>query len=258
MPVFNTSATFSILPLSYNNKTKQGMRSLFTKAVMLCGLLSAFHFGASAQRKPNAPVKIPAPRDINYKNNYNKYVKDETKFNHAYLINGGHILEMTKVSPTVRIYNAIDDNGKKMCIYVPVNTMLFDLWSDKLYSQDITGNESESAAGEPAPVEPITTALAQKYIWNYIGNKKMDDINSFVVNTQTLLLYLNRTTSSMFLRYYHAMDDHGQRYLICYGVDKEGKDMKDVQYLLDRTSLCTKTCESYEMPKLKDVGFVKQ
>jgi hypothetical protein len=230
------------------------MRTFFTRAVMLLGLVFVIHT-ADAQRKPTSPVKIPAPRDINYKNNYNKYVKDENKFNQAYLINGEQVSKMTKLSPTVRIYNAIDDNGNKMIIYVPVNPLYYDLWNDKLYSQAVTGKEVESAAADmnfsPEPIQPISTALAQKYVWNYISNKKMDDINSFVVNTQTLYLYINRVNSSMYLRYYHAMDDHGQRYLIVYGVDKEGKDMKDVQYLLDRTSLCTKTCEGYEVPALK-------
>ena len=213
---------------------------------------------AAAQRKPNGPVKIPAPRDINYKNNYNKYVKDEAKFNHAYLINGEQVTKMTKVSPTVRIYNAIDDKGKRLIVWVPVNSMLFDLWNDKLYSQEVTDNEMESSAFAPAPIQPIATAEAQKYIWNYISNKKTDDINSFVVNTQTLYLYMNRPNSNMYVRYYHAMDDHGQRYLICYGVDKEGKDMRDVQYLLDRTSLCTKNCEGYEMPRSKSEQLARQ
>jgi len=237
------------------------MRKAFLQAGVLAAVLSLIAFAASAQRKPNAPVKIPAPRDINYKNNYSKYVKDETKFTMAYLINGMQITMMTKVSPTVRIYNAIDDKGNKMCIYVPVNSMLYDLWSDKLYAQAITGNESERELGmntEPAPIKQISTTDAQNYIWNYISNKKMDDINSFVVNTQSLYLYLNRKNSSEYVRYYHAMDDHGQRYLICYGVDKEGKDMRDVQYLLDRTSLCTKTCEDYEVPGPPRSGVARQ
>lgn len=236
------------------------MKKAFLRAGLLAAVLSLIAYIASAQRKPNAPVKIPAPRDINYKNNYNKYVKDENKFNMAYLINGMQVSMMTRVSPTVRIYNAIDDKGNKMCIYVPVNSMLYDLWSDKLYAQAITGNEPEKALGfdtEPAPLKQISTSDAQHYIWNYIGNKKMDEINSFVVNTQSLYLYLNRKNSSEYVRYYHAMDDHGQRYLICYGVDKEGKDMKDVQYLLDRTSLCTKTCEDYEVPSPK-TGLARQ
>jgi hypothetical protein len=234
------------------------MSTFFTRAAMLCGFLSLIYTGAEAQRKPISPVKIPAPRDINYKNNYTKYVDEESKFNYAYLINGEQITKMTKLAPTVRIYNAIDDNGKKMVIYVPVNPLYYDLWNDKLYSQAITGNEGEKGTADmnfgPEPIQPITTALAQKYVWNYIGNKKMDNINSFIVNTQTLYLYLNRVNSSPYVRYYHAMDDHGQRYLIVYGVDKEGKDMKDVQYLLDRTSLCTKTCEGAEVPSQK-TGF---
>lgn len=229
------------------------MSTLLTRAVMLCGLLSVMHATeADAQRKPSSPVKIPAPRDINYKNNYTKYVENDKKFNDAYLINGEQITKMTKLSPTVRIYNAIDDKGQKMVIYVPVNPLYYDLWNDKLFAQNVTGKEAEGGAADmnfsPEPIVPITTETAQKYVWNYIGNKKMDDINSFVVNTQTLYLYLNRINSSLYVRYYHAMDDHGQRYLIVYGVDKEGKDMRDVQYLLDRTSICTKTCEGYEVP----------
>ena len=229
------------------------MRVKLLGAIMLFGAAIST-IDASAQRRPNGPVKIPAPRDINYKNNYNKYVDDGAKFNHAYLINGEQITKMTKVSPTVRIYNAVDDRGKRMIVYVPVNSMLFDLWADKLYAQEVTDKEMESAAGEnfvPAPINQISPPDAQKYIWNYINNKKADDINSFLVNTQTLYLYMNRANSNMYVRYYHAMDDHGQRYLICYGVDKNWKDMRDVQYLLDRTSLCTKNCEGYEMPRSK-------
>lgn len=227
---------------------------------MLCGIMLSCTVVATAQRKPNGPVKIPAPRDINYKNNYNKYVTDESKFNKAYLINAMHVTQMTQLNPTIRVYNAIDDKGKRLVVYVPVNSLLFDLWGDKLYAQNITGKEGETdmPPGEaPEPVYPITSDDAQRYIWNYIGNKKMDDINSFVVNMHTLYLYVNRKNSSEYIRYYHAMDDHGQRYLVCYGVDQEGKDMKDVQYLLDRTSLCTKTCEGYEMPARK-TGLARQ
>jgi hypothetical protein len=223
----------------------------FSRAVMLCGI-SIITLSAAAQRKPNSPVKIPAPRDANYKNNYNKYVNDEAKFNHAYIISGEQVTMMTKISPTVRIYNAIDGKGKRLCIYVPVNSMLYDLWSDKLYAQEVTDNEmanGDQPGFTPPPITPISTAEAQRYIWNYIGNKKVDDINSFVVNTQTLYMYINRVNSNHYVRYYHAMDDHGQRYLICYGVDKNWNDMTDVQYLMDRTSLCTKTCEGYEMPR---------
>jgi hypothetical protein len=227
------------------------MRVTFLQAALISAL-SVACFSATAQKKPNSPVKIPAPRDVYYQNNYNKYVKDEAKFNQAYLINGEQISQMTRVSPTVRIYNALDDNGKKLCIYVPVNTMLFDLWSDKLYAQPITGTEAVSGDQSnftAPPITQISTADAQRYIWNYIGNKKMDEINSFVVNTQTLYLYMNRVNSNHYVRYYHAMDDHGQRYLVCYGVDKDWNNMTDVQYALDRTSLCTKTCEAYEVPK---------
>lgn len=224
----------------------------FLQAAMLCAFALAT-VSAKAQRKPNGPVKIPAPRDVYYQNNYNKYVADEAKFNKAYLISGDQISQMTRISPTVRIYNALDDNGKKLCIYVPVNSMLFDLWSDKLYAQPITDTEAatdEQTDFTPPPIKPISTADAQRYIWNYIGNKKMDDINSFVVNTQTLYMYMNRVNSNHYVRYYQAMDDHGQRYLVCYGVNKDWSNMTDVQYLLDRTSLCTKTCEAYEMPKV--------
>lgn len=229
------------------------MRVFILRAAMLCGI-SIAAVSADAQRKPNGPVKIPAPRDVYYRNNYNKYVADEAKFNHAYLISGEQITKMTKVSPTVRIYNAIDDKGKRVIVYVPVNSMLFDLWNDKLYVQDVTDNEMESSASAnftPAAIKPVSTEDAQRFIWKYIGNKKADEINSFVVNTQTLYLYLNRANSNYYVRYYHAMDDHGQRYLVCYGVDKDWKDMHDVQYLLDRTSLCTKHCEGYEMPTSK-------
>ena len=232
------------------------MRATFLRTALLCGL-SILTLNASAQRKPLSPVKIPAPRDINYKNNYNKYVKDEAKFTNAYLVNGLQVSQMTKISPTVRIYNAVDDKGNKLYVYVPVNSMYFDLWNDKLYVQSakaLVTDAEDQENFDPGPITQISTADAQKYIWNYINNKKSDDINSFVVNTQTLYMYINRPNSNYYVRYYHAMDDHGQRYLICYGVDKNWNDMTDVQYLLDRTSPCTKHCEGYEMPAPQGVA----
>ena len=238
------------------------MRAKILQTALLCAIFAVSAIQeVSAQKKTVSPVKIPAPRDVNYKNNYNKYVKDEAKFTHAYLINGDQVSQMTRISPTVRIYNAIDDKGNKIYVYVPVNSMLYDLWSDKLYMQTAKGlaiANGDQAGFDPGPITQVSTADAQKYIWNYINNKQADDFNSFLVNTQTLYMYINRSNSNHYVRYYHAMDDHGQRYLICYGVDKNWNDMTDVQYLLDRTWLCTKTCESYEMPAPRQGGVAKQ